>query len=62
MENNHNQSLDLPKNFFKQFKNKEAFQTFFNNLYKEGIEQMLQGELDDPLGMRNTPKKATTQK
>ncbi|WP_290793686.1 IS256 family transposase [Flavihumibacter sp. UBA7668] len=56
MENNHNQSLDLPKNFFKQFKNKEAFQTFFNSLYKEGIEQMLQGELDEHLGYEKYSK------
>jgi putative transposase len=59
MENNHDQPLNLPKNFFKQFKNKEAFQDFFNNLYKEGIEQMLQGELDEHLGYEKYSKEGS---
>lgn len=42
--------LDLPKNFFKQFKNKEEFQEFFQNLFKQGVQEMLQGELDEHLG------------
>ncbi|MBL7770437.1 MAG: hypothetical protein JNK20_15765 [Flavipsychrobacter sp.] len=49
MENNLDQSLNLPKNIFKQFKKKEAFQDFFNNFYKEDIEQMLHGELVEHL-------------
>ncbi|AWG26015.1 hypothetical protein FK004_12665 [Flavobacterium kingsejongi] len=40
----------LPKDFAKQFKNKEDFHTFFQDLYKQGIEQLLQGELDAHLG------------
>ncbi len=40
----------LPKGFFKQFKDKESFREFFNSLYKHGIEMMLQGELDEHLG------------
>lgn len=40
----------LPKDFFKQFKNKEEFQTFFSSLFKQGVEQMLQAELDEHLG------------
>jgi len=44
------QPLDLPKNFFKQFKSKEEFQDFFQNLFKQGVQEMLQGELDEHLG------------
>jgi hypothetical protein len=53
MENNLDQSLNLPKNIFKQFKKKEAFQDFFNNFYKEDIEQMLHGELVEHLSLLN---------
>lgn len=42
--------LNLPKDFFKQFKDKESFQRFFQTLFKEGVESMLQAELDDHLG------------
>lgn len=42
--------LNLPKDFFKQFKNKEEFQEFFQNLFKEGVQEMLKGELDEHLG------------
>ncbi|MBA3286174.1 MAG: IS256 family transposase [Nitrosopumilus sp.] len=42
--------LNLPKNFFKQFKNKEEFQEFFQDLFKQGVQEMLQGELDEHLG------------
>jgi transposase-like protein len=47
MESN---KLNLPKDFFKQFKNKEEFQEFFQNLFKEGVQEMLKGELDEHLG------------
>jgi len=40
----------LPKEFFKQFKNKEEFKSFFNDLFKQGVEEMLQAELDEYLG------------
>lgn len=40
----------LPKDFFKQFKNKEEFHSFFNSLFKQGIEEMLKAELDEYLG------------
>lgn len=40
----------FPKDFFKQFKSQEDFQFFFNTLYKQGIEQMLQGEMEEHLG------------
>lgn len=38
------------KEFFKQFKTKEAFNDFFQNLFKQGIEAMLEAELDAHLG------------
>lgn len=44
------QSSQLPKDFFKQFKNKEEFNAFFSNLCKQGVEEMLKGELDQYLG------------
>jgi len=40
----------FPKGFFKQFKSKENFQEYFNSLFKQGIEEMLEGELDQHLG------------
>lgn len=40
----------LPKDFFKQFKDKEQFQSFFQSLFKQGIEALLQAELDEHLG------------
>ena len=42
--------LNLPKDFFKKFKSKEEFQDFFQNLFKQGVQEMLQGELDEHLG------------
>ena len=48
-EPNKTQNL-LPKDFFKQFKNKEEFHSFFNDLFKQGVEEMLQAELDEHLG------------
>jgi len=44
------QQSKFPKDFFKQFKSKEDFQSFFSDLYKQGVEEMLQGELDEHLG------------
>jgi transposase-like protein len=48
-EPNKTESL-LPKDFFKQFKSKEEFHSFFNDLFKRGVEEMLQAELDEHLG------------
>ncbi|OMP74990.1 IS256 family transposase [[Flexibacter] sp. ATCC 35208] len=45
-----NQQPHFPKDFFKQFKNKEEFHSFFNGLFKQGVEEMLQAELDEHLG------------
>ena len=47
---NDQQQPQLPKDFFKQFKNKEEFHSFFNSLFKQGVEEMLKGELDEHLG------------
>ena len=49
-KNPHLEQLNLPKDFFKQFKDKSAFQSFFQSLFKEGVEAMLQAELDEHLG------------
>jgi len=46
MDNQH----QFPKDFFKQFKNKEAFHSFFNDLFKQGVEEMLKAELAEHLG------------
>ncbi len=48
-EPNNAQNL-LPKDFFKQFKSKEEFHSFFNDLFKQGVEEMLQAELEEHLG------------
>src|SRR5690606_1735842 len=45
-----NKKLEIPKDFFKQFKSKEEFHQFFQDLFKQGVESMLQAELDDHLG------------
>ena len=36
----------LSADFFKQFKSKESFEDFFQTIFKQGIETLLQGELD----------------
>lgn len=46
----------FPKDFFKQFKNKEDFHSFFNDLFKEGVEEMLKAELDAHLGYEKHSK------
>jgi len=46
----------LPKDFFKQFKNKEEFHSFFNSLFKQGVEEMLKTELDEHLGYEKHSK------
>ena len=45
-----NQQPQFSKEFFKQFKNKEEFHSFFNSLFKQGVEEMLKAELDEHLG------------
>jgi putative transposase len=46
----------FPKGFFKQFKNKENFQSYFNALFKQGIEEMLNAEMDEHLGYNKHEK------
>lgn len=46
----------FPKDFFKQFKNKEDFHSFFNDLFKQGVEEMLKAELDNHLGYEKHSK------
>jgi transposase-like protein len=50
MKNKIKPEEQFPKGFFKQFKSKESFQEYFNSLFKQGIEEMLQSELDEHLG------------
>lgn len=50
------QQTSLPKDFFKQFKNKEEFHSFFNSLFKQGVEEMLKAELDEHLGYEKHSK------
>jgi putative transposase len=50
MANKKDPSDQFPKDFFKQFKDKETFQNFFNSFFKQGIEEMLKGELDEHPG------------
>src|SRR5205809_1451868 len=57
MEKEPNKAQDLlPKDFFKQFKSKEDFHGFFNDLFKQGVEEMLQAELDEHLGYQKHSK------
>jgi putative transposase len=51
-----NQQSNLPKDFFKQFKSKEDFQSFFSELYKQGVEEMLKAEMDEHLGYEKHSK------
>lgn len=46
----------LPKDFFKQFKSKEEFHSFFNDLFKQGVEEMLKAELEAYLGYEKYSK------
>lgn len=50
------QKNTIPKDFFKQFKNKEEFHSFFNDLFKQGVEEMLKAELEEHLGYEKHSK------
>nr|WP_146154497.1 hypothetical protein [Chitinophaga ginsengisoli] len=56
-----NQHPQFPKDFFKQFRSKEEFHTFFNGLFKQGVEEMLKAELDEHIVMRSIALKAAIQ-
>jgi putative transposase len=59
MEKETGQGNLLPKDFFKQFKSKEEFHSFFNDLFKRGVEEMLQAELDEHLGYMKYAKEGS---
>ena len=42
--------LNIPKDFWKDFKDRKDFDEFFSELFKEGINQMLKAEMTDHLG------------
>lgn len=44
------------KDFFKQFKSKEEFHSFFNDLFKQGVQEMLKAELEAHLGYEKYSK------
>lgn len=48
--------LNIPPDFFKKF-SKEEFNSFFDKLFKEGVQQMLQGEMEEHLGYSKYQKK-----
>ena len=48
--------LDIPKDFWKDFKDRKDFDEFFSELFKEGINQMLKGEMTDHLGYEKHSK------
>jgi transposase-like protein len=50
MQQKDKKETPFPKGFFKQFKDKDSFQKYFNAMFKQGIEEMLQGEMDEHLG------------
>ena len=46
--------------FLKQFKNSQEFNSFMDQLYKRGVEKMLEGELDDHLGYKKHSTSSST--
>ena len=48
--------LNIPKDFWKDFKDRKDFDEFFNELFKEGINQMLKAEMTDHLGYEKNAK------
>ncbi len=42
--------LNLPPDFFNQFKSASDLEEFLRDLYKEGVQQMLKAEMDEHLG------------
>jgi len=42
--------LYIPIVFWKDFKDRKDFDEFFNELFKEGINQMLKAKMTDNLG------------
>ena len=51
MEKNNEELLnELPEDFFKRFKSGKEFQNFMDALFKRGVQQMLEAEIDEHLG------------
>ena len=48
--------LNIPKDFWKDFKDRKDFDEFFSELFKEGINQMLNAEMTDHLGYEKHSK------
>ena len=48
--------LNIPKDFWKDFKDRKDFDEFFSELFKEGINQMLKAEMTDHLGYEKHAK------
>lgn len=43
---------DFPKDFFNQFKTAAELEDYFRELYKQGVQHLLQAELDEHLGYK----------
>lgn len=58
MENNNHEELlkHLPADFFKKFKDGKEFQGFMDVLFKRGVQELLEGELDEHLGYEKNEK------
>ena len=50
----------LNDDFLKQFKNSKDFTSFMENLYKRGVETMLQGEIEAHLGYSKSKTRPDT--
>ena len=48
--------LNIPEDFWKDFKDRKDFDAFFNELFKEGINQLLKAEMTDHLGYEKHSK------
>jgi len=48
--------LNIPKDFWKDFKDRKDFDEFFGELFKEGLNEMLKAEMTDHLGYEKHSK------
>ena len=48
--------LNIPEDFWKDFKDRKDFDEFFTDLFKEGVNQMLKAEMTDHLGYEKHSK------
>ncbi|MFC2125669.1 IS256 family transposase [Bacteroidota bacterium] len=48
--------LKIPKDFWKDFKDRKDFDEFFGELFKEGLNEMLKAEMTDHLGYEKNSK------